>query len=76
MWVRMSKTPFLLGIARIKNQVKFMNILTEHILQCNQLEPLADASGRIVDLMNENECWAASEPLARQWSSAPYFSLF
>ena len=31
-----------------------MNIPTEHILQCNQLEPLADAGGRVVDLMNEN----------------------
>ena len=31
-----------------------MNMSTEHILQCNQSEPLADASGRIVDLMNEN----------------------
>ena len=31
-----------------------MNISTEYILQCNQSEPLADASGRIVDLMNEN----------------------
>ena len=31
-----------------------MNTSTEHILQCNQSEPLADASGRIVDLMNEN----------------------
>ena len=31
-----------------------MNISTEHILKCNQSEPLADASGRIVDLMNEN----------------------
>ena len=31
-----------------------MNISTEHILQCNQSEPLADASGRIVDQMNEN----------------------
>ena len=30
-----------------------MNIFTEHILQCSQSEPLADASGRIVDLMNE-----------------------
>ena len=30
-----------------------MNTSTEHILQCNQSEPLADASGRIVDLMNE-----------------------
>ena len=35
-------------------QVKFMNISTEHILQCNQSEPLADASRRIVDQMNEN----------------------
>ena len=31
-----------------------MNISKEHISQCNQSEPLADASGRIVDLMNEN----------------------
>ena len=31
-----------------------MNTSTEHILQCNQSEQLADASGRIVDLMNEN----------------------
>ena len=31
-----------------------MNTSTEHILQCNQSEPLADCSGRIVDLMNEN----------------------
>ena len=31
-----------------------MNTSTEHIVQCNQSEPLADASGRIVDLMNEN----------------------
>ena len=31
-----------------------MNISTEDILQCNQSEPLADASERIVDLMNEN----------------------
>ena len=30
-----------------------MNISTEHILQCNQSEPLADASERIVDLMND-----------------------
>ena len=27
----------------------------EHILQCNQSEPLVDTSGRIVDLMNEND---------------------
>ena len=32
-----------------------MNISTEHISQCNQSEPLADASGKIVDLMNEND---------------------
>ena len=37
-----------------KNQVKFMNISTEHILQCNQSDPLADAGGKRVDLMNEN----------------------
>ena len=41
-------------IGQIQNQVKFMNTSTEHILQCNQSEPLADASGRIVDLKNEN----------------------
>ena len=29
---------------------------TEHILQCNQSEPLASGTrGRIVDLMNEND---------------------
>ena len=32
-----------------------MNTSTENILQCNQSEPLADVSGRIVDLMNEND---------------------
>ena len=32
-----------------------MNISTEHISQCNQSEPQADASGKMVDLMNENE---------------------
>ena len=31
-----------------------MNISTEHILQYNRSEPQADASGRIVDLMNKN----------------------
>ena len=31
-----------------------MNISTEHILQCIQLEPLADARGRIVVMMTEN----------------------
>ena len=31
-----------------------MNRSTEHILQCKQSEPPADASGRIVDLINEN----------------------
>ena len=31
-----------------------MNTSTEHIPQCNQSEPLAGASGKIVDLMNEN----------------------
>ena len=42
-------------IGHIKKQVKFMNISKERILQCNQSEPLADASERIVNLMNENE---------------------
>ena len=41
-------------IGHIQNQVKFINISTEQISQCNQSEPLADASGRMVDLMNEN----------------------
>ena len=41
-------------IVQIQNQAKFMNTSTEHIPQCNQSEQLADASGRIVDLMNEN----------------------
>ena len=31
-----------------------MNISIEHILQCNKTEPLAEASGRMVDQMNEN----------------------
>ena len=33
-----------------------MTISTEHILQCNQSEPLAYASESIVDLINENVC--------------------
>ena len=41
-------------IGQIQNQVKFISMSTEHFLQCNQSELLADASGRIVDLMNEN----------------------
>ena len=41
-------------IGQIQNKVKFMNTSTEHILQCNQSEPLAKASRRMVDLMNEN----------------------
>ena len=41
-------------IGQIQNQVKFINTSTEHISQCNQSEPLAEFSGRIVDLMNEN----------------------
>ena len=36
-------------IGQIKNQVKFMNIYRERILQCNQSE----TSGRIVDLMDD-----------------------
>ena len=32
-----------------------MHTSTGHILQYNQSELLADASGRIVDLMNEND---------------------
>ena len=42
------------GITQDKNQVKFINISTQHIIQCNQSEPLADASRMIVDLINEN----------------------
>ena len=30
-----------------------MNISTEHISQCNQSESIADASGKMVNLMNE-----------------------
>ena len=37
-----------------------MNTSEEHILQCNQSEPIADASGRIVDMMNENGMIASS----------------
>ena len=58
MWFRMSMTPFFVKyclIGQIQNRVKFMNTSTEHILQCNQSEQLADASGRIVDLMAEND---------------------
>ena len=40
-----------------------MNTSTEHILQCNQSEPLADASGWIVDLMNENACDQAGDSI-------------
>ena len=43
---------YLIGL--IQNQVKFMNTSTEHIPQCNQSERLADASGKIVGLMNQN----------------------
>ena len=32
-----------------------MNTSIEPILQCNQSEPLADVSRRIVDLMNKND---------------------
>ena len=38
-----------------------MNTSTEHILQCNQSEPLADVSRRIVDLMNDNACGQAGD---------------
>ena len=46
-------------IGQILNQVKFMNTSTEHILLYKQSEHLADASGRIVDLMNKNGCKCA-----------------
>ena len=52
-------------LARHKNQVKFMNTSTDHILQCNQSEPLADASGSIVDLMNEN----TPDELLQHWTN-------
>ena len=64
MGLRLSRTPFLLSIAfigQIKNQVKCWNIYTEHISQCNQSKPLDGASGRIVDLMNENGQVCASK---------------
>ena len=34
-------------IGQIKDQIKFMNISTEHISQCNQSEPLADAKSSV-----------------------------
>ena len=42
-----------------------MNISTEHISQCNQSEPLADARGKMVDLMNENALTYKPEPFNR-----------
>ena len=42
-----------------------MNTSTEHILQCNQSEPLADASGKIVDLMNENDASNATRNMKK-----------
>ena len=44
-----------------------MNTSTEYILQYNQSEPLADASGRIVDLMNENVSVPASSNIMYRW---------
>ena len=38
-----------------------MNTSTEHNSRCNKSESLADASGRIVNLMNENDPGADSE---------------
>ena len=38
----------------IKISLSLLQTLLEVILQCNQSEPLSDASGRIMDLMNEN----------------------
>ena len=48
-----------------ENQVKFMNISTEHISQCNQSEPLVDGSGKMVDLMNENDIRQAHDWVTR-----------
>ena len=45
-----------------------MNIYTEHTLQCNQSEPLTHASGRIVDLMNENDLSAAFQSNIWRWA--------
>ena len=45
-----------------------MNTSTEHILQSNQSEPLADASGRIVNLMNENGI-GYDEEVSNTWPS-------
>ena len=47
-----------------------MNISTKHILKCKQSEPLPDASGRIVDLMNENSVWQARATRPTQTSIA------
>ena len=34
-----------------------MNTSTEQIPHCNKSDPLADTSGRLVDLMHENEAY-------------------
>ena len=50
---------------RIKHQVKLMNTIMYFYrthLQCNQSEPLADASGRTLDRMNENVLALAFRP--------------
>ena len=51
-----------------------MNTSTEYILQCNQSEPQADASGRMVDLMNENEAHLASH--LTRWYALKVLNLF
>ena len=49
-----------------------MNTSTEHILQCNQSEPLADASGRRVDLMNENGVFHAAFEISHTIIVSPF----
>ena len=47
-----------------------MNTSTEHMPLCNESEPLADASRRIVDLMKENGyCLAVCLSAAKTFSS-------
>ena len=48
-----------------------MNIATERILMCNQSEPLAYVSGRMVDLMNENGFTHVQTQHWLLWSTSP-----
>ena len=58
MWLRMSRTPFVYALLYLpdKKSGQIHEYFYRTHLQCNQSEPLADASGKIVD-MNENGLW-------------------